>query len=67
MVATRVPIATVEVDPACVAPHPGRVRYRVTLTCGCSWWEEHPADATPPQVGTLRNCYAAAHPQSENA
>ena len=47
-------LATVITD----RPHtnaPSRTRYRITLPCGCSWWEEYP-DTAPPPTAT-RRCF----------
>ena len=40
-------------DPPHVAM-PGRLRYRVTLACGCFWWEDRDADAAPPNPPICR-------------
>jgi hypothetical protein len=36
----------------------GRVIYRITLSCGCSYWEHRSASATHPMVGTAASCWA---------
>jgi hypothetical protein len=44
------------VDP----PHksqPGRTRYRVTLACGCHWWEHRNATDPPPPSDTMHCCH----------
>ena len=37
-----------------VPEQPGRVRYRVTLVCGCFWWENRDVDAAPPKPPVCR-------------
>jgi hypothetical protein len=56
MTGAVVPIATVAVDPP-YTKSPGRIRYRVTLACGCFWWEDHAEDAPAPVVGKTLSCF----------
>lgn len=51
----RVRIENVVVDPPYTV-RPDRIRYRVTLTCGCSWWEDYALDARPPAAGDAVRC-----------
>jgi hypothetical protein len=52
-----VAIASVRIDqPSRITP--GRIRYRVTLACGCSWGEDHDASAPAPARGTMATCFA---------
>jgi hypothetical protein len=60
MTESRVHISDVTIDPP-ATPTPARVRYRVTLRCGCTWWEDRDAVADPPAVGDMRVC-CATHP-----
>lgn len=34
----------------------GRTRYRITLECGCSWFEEYDTTAQVPSIGA--HCHA---------
>ena len=44
-----------------------RTRYRITLACGCTWWEDHaPWASTLPLIGTTVQCFAA-HSQRTQA
>ena len=61
MVGVPVRLAEVSVDPP-YTKCPRRVRYRVTLACGCFWWEDHPSDGTAPAVGRMLTC---GHPHSQ--
>jgi hypothetical protein len=45
--------ATVSVDPAATKIE-GRVRYRITLACGCSWWEDREATEPPPDPHAMK-------------
>jgi hypothetical protein len=56
MSGTPVRIAHVVADPALTAK-PARMRYRVTLLCGCHWWEDH-NPATPPATTEIAWCFA---------
>jgi hypothetical protein len=47
-------VARVVIDPA-FTKLPGSTRYRITLRCGCTWWEEHPAGAAAPDISE-RKC-----------
>jgi hypothetical protein len=38
-----------------------RVRYRITLTCGCTWWEDYAVDAVPSRVGDPAVCHEPTH------
>jgi hypothetical protein len=57
MTGTPVSIRSVTLDPS-FTKHATRERYRVTLECGCFWWEDHSAPEQVPKVGTTVNCYA---------
>jgi hypothetical protein len=61
---TPVRIASVAIDPPFVR-RPERVRYRVTLRCGCRWWEDRSQSAAPPFVGTIKYCYASHSQDSQ--
>jgi hypothetical protein len=37
----------------------GRIRYRLTLSCGCVFWELRPTTEKPPQLGEVVSCYAS--------
>ena len=50
-------IASVAVDPPSRLA-PGRVRYRITLLCGCTWWEDHDEFAAPPNRTQIARCFA---------
>src|SRR5688500_6834604 len=53
----RSPQATiVRIDPETVAG--GRTRYRLTLSCGCVFWELRLTTEKPPQFGEVVSCYA---------
>jgi hypothetical protein len=56
MAGLPVRIADVAVDPP-YTNSAGRVRYRVTLACGCFWWEDHPSEAPPPVAGKMLSCW----------
>jgi hypothetical protein len=56
MTGTPVSVRSVTLDPS-FTTHPARQRYRVTLECGCCWWEDHSPEQVP-KVGTRVNCYA---------
>jgi hypothetical protein len=60
-----VPIASVRVDPAYTSVA-GRTRYRVTLACGCFWWEDRDSSAPLPAMNTRVLCYAT-HAQRRTA
>ena len=50
-------IATIQLaPPATRSAH--RRRYRVTLSCGCSWWEDHDITDDLPAPGDKRICHA---------
>jgi len=41
------------------AQTPGRTRYRITLECGCFWWEDRDASAPMPAMNMTARCYAS--------
>ena len=51
MTGELVRVASVSIDPP-AAKQRGKTRYRVTLSCGCSWWEERDEGSPPPTTGT---------------
>ena len=57
MTPTEVAIRSVTLDPP-FTKHPSRQRYRVTLECGCFWWEDHTDADELPRAGEVLNCYA---------
>ena len=57
---TRVAVGSMRLDPPSTKT-PGRARYRITLQCGCSWWEHSPVDAVPHRVGDAAYCFNPAH------
>lgn len=58
MTGIPVPISSVEIDPPFVR-RVSHVRYRVTLRCGCQWWEDHAVGDPAPIIGTIVRCFAA--------
>ena len=48
--ATKVAIRSVTLDPP-FTKHPTLQRYRVTLECGCLWWEDHTELEQLPRAG----------------
>jgi hypothetical protein len=42
MTGARIAIESIEIDPAYTVST--KVRYKVTLKCGCSWWEDRSPD-----------------------
>ncbi len=61
MAGIPVPIAGVIAYPASTA-QPGRTRHRVTLACGCHWWQDVSNREAPPQVGAERLCFGTHAP-----
>jgi hypothetical protein len=51
---TAVRIADVAIEPSRVR-HANHERYRITLECGCSWWQD---SLQPPTIGTIASCFA---------
>ena len=43
-----------------------RIAYRVTLSCGCTYWEYRPIGEAPPEVGRGELCHADAHTSSRS-
>ena len=60
MTGNPVRVNAMRLDPA-YTKTPGRARYRITLTCSCSWWEDYPVGAVPSRVGDLAVCYDPKH------
>jgi hypothetical protein len=59
MATTPVPVTRV-VEESLGKRLPGRVRYCITLQCGCSWWEEGAVEAPPPvRVGEHLLCHVS--------
>lgn len=56
MPATPVRVARVSIDPPAKKVE-GRTRYRITLTCGCFWWEDRNATDPAPTTGASVKCY----------
>jgi hypothetical protein len=61
MTSTKVAIRSIRLDSP-FTKHPARQRYRVTLECGCSWWEDHDGLEGFPRKGQKVNCYAGHRP-----
>ena len=36
-----------------------RIAYRITLSCGCRYWEHRPMGMAPPRKGRPETCHAA--------
>jgi hypothetical protein len=60
MTGKPVAVGSMRLDPA-VTSVPGRARYRITLQCGCSWWEEYPVANVPSRLGAPAHCYNERH------
>jgi hypothetical protein len=58
MSGVSVRVCSVTVDSP-YTPTPGRTRYRVTLECGCYWWEERDSTSPLPAMNTVVRCHAA--------
>ena len=56
MTTSPVRIISVRLEPPW-SGDPSRKRYHITLSCGCSWWEDH-ADIDTPVVGGTATCFA---------
>ena len=52
----KVAVAEIIADPATTVAD--KLRYRIVLVCGCSWWEERHADDGPPSM-TTASCYSS--------
>jgi hypothetical protein len=48
---------SVSLDPA-ARPQPVKIRNRLTLACGCSWWKDGDARCQPFATGVLLMYYA---------
>jgi hypothetical protein len=51
-------VVAVDVERVSENEQSGRVIYRVTLSCGCSYWEHRSASAIRPMIGTAASCWA---------
>jgi hypothetical protein len=59
-------VANVAIDQHPFAEILGRTRYRITLSCGCFWWQEHHLGSDVPRIGMQARCYNAEHLRTQN-
>jgi hypothetical protein len=54
---SRMPVRISRVAIQCQRLGTGRITYRLVLSCGCQFWEDHPVGMPPPAINEPAYCY----------